>query len=788
MRTTKICSVCLALAGFAQCAVAAQTFYSQIVSNDQPLAYWNFDEPNPTDNAIQQMPVPASPTTVNDLVPAFAATRVAHAAVGSGLVLGNAADLDGVTANFNAPALNLGPASLATPWAIEFWVQIKPGYSNHCYVLDFNYGGSQGIAYDWTPNWMYMESSGASGGLSISTQDTNWHHLAWVYYGSLRSASQLDIYFDGVLNANLVAPPNPVLSLSQFVVGDYRALGGLGFLGRLDEVAIYDLSSYTSEAQLGARVAALVNDHLLASTVNAAGVTVSITQQPADVVAFVGQAANFSVAATASSGSLAYQWQENWQDIPGATNAAYTTPTLGPADAGTNFIRARVSSGDVFAYTREAVLAVQGVTIGISQQPTNVAATIGESAVFSVVATSSPPAQLSYQWSENTIPIPGATNSSYTTPVLQLRDVGTNLFSVTVSLGSTLIGSDTAALIVAPPVPPVTLYSQVVSNDAPILYWNFDEPQGNAIQQMPVPQGPTTANDLAPTVGGGTLLAGRVDHAAIGSNLRLGYAADFNRHNDFNAASPQVGTEFYLLGAYGIEFWMQALETQNGTNANDNYLLSFNNSGSLAVVYDWHPEDPDTVEMYGGTEIERTWTNGFFISAQTDTNWHHIFWVYYDDLRTNDYRLLDVWGDGVRIANVACSPTNTTSGFDRSLSLLGPIIVGAGLTSGAVGFQGRIDEVAIYDFSSFADETTLADYVNDMVARHLAAAYPTGPIPLSFSRSGNQLTLSWSGDGFVLQATGSLSNPHWANVTGGNTSPFTVSIGPNSGFYRLFKP
>jgi hypothetical protein len=653
--------------------------------------------------------------------------------------------------------------------------------------MDFNYAGNQGIAYDWSPNWMYMEGGGASGGISISTTNTNWHHLVWVYYGSLRSTAMLDIYLDGVVNSKLTAAPNSVLSLNEFVLGDYRALGGLGFLGRLDELAIYDLSKYTSEAQLGARVAALVNDHLLASTVDATGVTLTITQQPADVNAVIGGTATFNVAATSSSG-LAYQWQKNWQDILGATNASYTTPTLGPADGGTNYVRVKVSSGSVFAYSREAVLAVQGATIGIAQQPTNVTANIGQTATFSVVATSSPLAQLSYQWSENTVVIPNATNSSYTTPVLDLRDVGTNLFWVRVSIGATYLDSDTAVLNVTAPTPPtITLYSQTVSNDAPILYWNFDEPQGNAIQQMPVSQGTTTVNDLVPSAGGGTLLAGRVDHAGIGTGMRLGYAADFNGQNLFYAAQTKVGDQFFLEGAYGIEFWMQVLETQNGTNANNDYLVCFNSSASLAVVYDWHPEDPDTVEMYGGSETERTWTNGVYISAQTDTNWHHIFWVYYDSLRSDPYRLLDVWGDGVRKANVACSPTNTTSGFDRSMSLLGPIIVGAGLTSGAAGFQGRIDEVAIYDFSSFTDETSLTNYVSDMVARHIAAALPIGPVPLLITRSGNQVILSWSGTGFVLQSTPSLSKPQWAYVTGGNVSPFPVTIGPGSAFYRLIK-
>jgi hypothetical protein len=64
-----------------------------------------------------------------------------------------------------------------------------------------------------------------------------------------------------------------------------------------------------------------------------------------------------------------------------------------------------------------------------------------------------------------------------------------------------------------------------------------------------------------------------------------------------------------------------------------------------------------------------------------------------------------------------------------------------------------------------------------------------GPF-LSFSRAGNQLTLSWASTGFVLQQNSNLGNPSgWSNVAGGTSSPVTVTI-PSSGnnFYRLHQP
>lgn len=58
----------------------------------------------------------------------------------------------------------------------------------------------------------------------------------------------------------------------------------------------------------------------------------TITSQPLPQVAKVGDTATFTVSATASAGSLSYQWQRNtgasWADIGSATSSSYTTPTL----------------------------------------------------------------------------------------------------------------------------------------------------------------------------------------------------------------------------------------------------------------------------------------------------------------------------------------------------------------------------------------------------------------------------------------------------------------------------
>lgn len=65
-------------------------------------------------------------------------------------------------------------------------------------------------------------------------------------------------------------------------------------------------------------------------TVNAAGPT--ITAQPQDQSVLVGQPATFSVSATASGGTLRYQWRRNGTDIAGATLGSYTVAQSAFAD------------------------------------------------------------------------------------------------------------------------------------------------------------------------------------------------------------------------------------------------------------------------------------------------------------------------------------------------------------------------------------------------------------------------------------------------------------------------
>ena len=92
--------------------------------------------------------------------------------------------------------------------------------------------------------------------------------------------------------------------------------------------------------------------------------------------------------------------------------------------------------------------------LAIVAAPANQVVTVGQSAAFSVLASSS--GGVTFQWMKGGSAIAGATGYTYTTPVATAADDGT-AYSVKVSNGSTSVTSASATLqVVAPSVPTIT--------------------------------------------------------------------------------------------------------------------------------------------------------------------------------------------------------------------------------------------------------------------------------------------------------------------------------------------
>ena len=173
-----------------------------------------------------------------------------------------------------------------------------------------------------------------------------------------------------------------------------------------------------------------------------AAVAPAISSQPTEQTVTAGQAATFSVTATGTA-PLGYQWKKGGSNISGATASTYTTDATVIADSGAVFtVLVSNSAGSV---TSSSASLMVNPSITISAQPAAQAITAGQTAMFSVTATGS--GTVRYQWKKGSTVIPGATNSTYTTPAMSYASNGKG-YSVVLTDSASTVTSSTATLTV----------------------------------------------------------------------------------------------------------------------------------------------------------------------------------------------------------------------------------------------------------------------------------------------------------------------------------------------------
>ena len=227
------------------------------------------------------------------------------------------------------------------------------------------------------------------------------------------------------------------------------------------------------------------------------------------------------------------------------------------------------------------------------------------------------------------------------------------------------------------------VYRQAVLADSPLLYWTFDEPSGNAVDLI----SGTSDNALAPADG-----ATRIE-----SSLGLGNAAEFSgvgsaasNQARFRSSSLKLAKPSY--DHYAIELW-----TQFDATMNPRYLLeagsgSVGNSPSLIHGFT-NAAAPNGLEFFGpGTR-----SDGAFPNVPPDNNWHHLVMEVNHPARTHT-----LYVDGVRAGTM---PVNGSSPWQ-----VGFLGVGATFAEGLHGFDGRIDELAIYDLSGILTGQRIANH------------------------------------------------------------------------------
>ncbi|MES2847430.1 MAG: immunoglobulin domain-containing protein [Bacteroidota bacterium] len=155
------------------------------------------------------------------------------------------------------------------------------------------------------------------------------------------------------------------------------------------------------------------------------GNPVQVISQPANIIACVGNAADFSI--SIDGGSLSYQWQQStdagasFQDISGEDAGVLHFNAVTAGMNGYRF-RCNVTSECGGSITSDAVLLTVNIgNTSITNQPQNAIVCDGDTALFSVAASGS---NVQYQWQSRTYPgnthsdIPGTGTSTLSIPNL----------------------------------------------------------------------------------------------------------------------------------------------------------------------------------------------------------------------------------------------------------------------------------------------------------------------------------------------------------------------------------
>jgi len=361
-----------------------------------PVAYWPLNETNGNiafdyagtndgiyngNYTLNQPGIPASP----------------------GIGVTASAGFDGSTAYVEVPVGNL---NIVGPMTLIEWVQ-PPSGGDTGFTTPIGHS-DQGYRLDVAGGQPHFADAGPDVVDPNTINDGNWHLLVGVYDGTKQY-----LYVDG----QLVGTPQgstPSGSTGDVRIGGAPDYGNRFFTGNISQVAIL------TNALTSAQVVAMYNNLETPPTV-------SIT--PASPSVFAG----LSVTLTAQFGGSSathLQWyvidnSNNSNNIAGATNSTYTIQNTTIAENGYTY--GIIAANAYGTNTASVQLSVQNgpAELGGDISPLNGEAYVGAPVTYSVGAQGSLP--IYYQWLLDNIPVPGATNASFTAPA----QCGTHTIQVT---------------------------------------------------------------------------------------------------------------------------------------------------------------------------------------------------------------------------------------------------------------------------------------------------------------------------------------------------------------------
>ncbi len=238
-----------------------------------------------------------------------------------------------------------------------------------------------------------------------------------------------------------------------------------------------------------------------------------------------------------------------------------------------------------------------------------------------------------------------------------------------------------------------TVYQNAVLADNPLVYWTFDEagdtdPASSLVNNE-------AANDL--TASGG---ATRAASTTTAGGADLGRAASFDGGAATRFAAADLSdTSLPTTGIsqFAMEFWFKP----NATSAQ--YLMeTFTEAGvanESSLIYGFNAGQ---LEIFSGDRAGPVIGN--------TTSWHHAVFAHYGG---GD---LEVFIDGASTAVVGAY--NSTQAFGR-------FALGHTVLATTNGFNGLIDEFAIYDLTGLADDAARKAHAADIATHYNLVPEPS---------------------------------------------------------------
>ena len=301
--------------------------YVEIIAADHPVALWRLGE--------------AAGATVYDSLGGHNGNAIDFVTFGQPGALADdsntAVTLDGVSSYVQAPSsADLNPAQ----FSVECWARVTGGAGVYRAAVSSRDYQAGYILYAAANNtWQFWTRAPGVGWQALTgapVVEGEWVHLVGTFDGATKS-----LYLNGELAATEANPNYAPNLLRPFRIGagnneDDPGAGSIyPFAGDLDEVAVYSYALTPSQ----------VSTHYgMGKYSTTTPPTLAAQLEPQTILA--GAGASLTIRA-AGSPPLAYQWQKDGTDLPGATSPTLTISAAYYTDAGSYRVVVRNGVGSV---------------------------------------------------------------------------------------------------------------------------------------------------------------------------------------------------------------------------------------------------------------------------------------------------------------------------------------------------------------------------------------------------------------------------------------------------------